>query len=81
MAKKIMVQVPSYIYLDVSAALLQQLVNCAQYEYDWDKKVYFKADNDRMEIRTADSDSLMAVTKEQFKALEEEKEDGNQNEA
>ena len=46
-------------------------MNAQQYEYDWDKKLYFKADNDRMEIRTADSDSLMAITKEQYKMLNE----------
>jgi hypothetical protein len=76
-----MVQVPSYIYLEVTAALLQQLVNADQYEYDWDKKVYFKAENDRMEIRTADTDTLLAVTKEQFKALEQEQDNGNPDEA
>jgi hypothetical protein len=70
MAKKIMVQMPSYIFLDVTPALLQQLINAQAYEYDWDKKVYYKADTDRMEIRTTDDSTLMTVTKEQAKAME-----------
>jgi hypothetical protein len=60
-----MVQVPSYIYLLLDPATLQKVLNAPQYEHDWERKVYWLADNDRMEVRVADDDQLQLSKKPQ----------------
>ena len=56
MARKILVQMPSYVYLDLPANLLQQLLNatCYEYKYKSEGKHYFPDPNARVELRVVD---------------------------
>jgi hypothetical protein len=63
MSKVILVQVPSYVYLRLDPGTLEKVLNAGQYEYDWEKKVYWLSDSERMEVRVADTADLQLTRK------------------
>jgi len=73
MAKKIIVQMPSYSYVEVTPALLQLLINAPVYEYDWESKNYFKSDSNNLEVRTTDDDHIFGgMTKDSWKEIQKQ---------
>lgn len=65
MARKILVQMPSYVYIDMPANILNQLLNCPCYEYKYSvgegKKHYYPDPNARIELRVADDNDIDCV--------------------
>jgi hypothetical protein len=60
MARKILVQMPSYVYLDLPPQVMQLVLNatCYEYKYKTSGKHYFPDPDARVELRVVDENDI-----------------------
>jgi len=72
MAKKILVQIPSYSYILVDGKMLEQLMNTRVYDRDWDHKIYHLTDNQTLSVQIVEDKELFDMCKESALEILEE---------
>jgi hypothetical protein len=73
MSNKILVQFPSYVWLELPTAMIQAIANSNAYDYDYETQTFYRAEDicGRMELKVADGKKFSTMTRQQYRNEQE----------